>query len=241
MTESTKKGFDFARNSIYVADPTELTLVGGKGILPAEQSSSRDTADDPEHELWDPRLRDQITEEEIANVDAFGVLEPVLISKEGDLAVVVDGRGRVRRARAANKRRKARGEPLIKVSCVVVRQRGTALMGPMIAANEVRRDDSLPGKIEKAKRVLARGVSEDDTAVMFGVKASTLRSWLAYEDNATAEVKRAVEAGAISQTAGLKLATKVKDPEKQRETLAGAVAGSRGKPATVNEVRRSNA
>lgn len=215
-----KKAFDLARNSIYVADPaTDLALIGGiTANLPAEQQGDADTGDGPDHDLWDPRLLDVISEEFIASIDAFGVLEPILIAKIDDMAVVVDGRQRVRAARVVNLRRKARGEPAIKVEAKVVRRPGLGLMGAMVTANEARRDDNLLAKIEKLKRYMSRGVSVEDASIAFAISVPTAKGWLAFDDNATDALKDAAARGTVSVTAAAEIA-RVKDPEKQVAAL----------------------
>jgi len=61
-------------------------------------------------------------------------------------------------------------------------------------------------------------VSVEDAAVIFGKKAKTVKGWLAFEDNATAETKKAAENGRLSPTAAATLA-RIKDPDEQRAQL----------------------
>ncbi len=171
-TATTKKAFDLARNSIYVASPDELCIIGGQR-LPANERGPIDTDHKKgEHELYDERLETiEVTDAEVANVDYYGVMEPVIIAKDPEtgVPVVVDGRGRVRRGRRANILRAQRGEPLLKIECKVIRSSGTRLLGAMIALNEVRNDDGPIVKLSKAKQLMERGVSEEDAAVTFGL------------------------------------------------------------------------
>lgn len=227
----SKKAFDLARNSIYVAKPEELCIIGGGRYLPDNEVSALDTVHkEGEHELWDPRLRNMMTPESIANIDAFGVQTPIIIVKLDDVPTVVDGRGRVRRARLANLLRKARGEPPISIECKVARPRLGGLTGLMIACNEVRDDDGIPAKIIKLRLLLSRGVSEHDAAVIFGASLGTVRGWLRYADNATPELRAAVEAGAVSPSAAITVSRR--DPEAQRAALATGAKSAR-------EVRRA--
>jgi ParB family chromosome partitioning protein len=236
---STKKGFEFARNSIYVADPAELVIVGGKS-LPPDERGHLDTEVDESHELHDERVDMPLAEETIANIDAYGVMVPILIAKVGDdgLAYVVDGRQRVRAARVVNARRKKRGEPPIKVDAKVRRATGeSSLLGAMVSTNEVRVGDDVPTKIAKAKRMLARGVSVEDTAVSFGCSLSTLQQWLHYDDHAIPQVKAAVDSGRLSQSAGATIA-RLKDPDRQAEALQSiSVAGADGKKPSLRAAR----
>lgn len=237
---SNKKAFDLSRNSMYVASPDELCIIGGQ-VLPDDERGPLDTDHKKgEHDSWDERLADVITEASVANVDYYGVLEPVIIAKdpESGLPIVVDGRGRVRRARRANLLRKQRGEPPISINCVMQRATGVRLIGVMIAANEVRTGDSQLVKLEKAKRLMARGVSEDDAAVTFGLDPEYFRILLAYDDAATPEVKEAAASGEISPTAAVDLVRNAKSPEAQTKALAEVRETTRatGKKPTVKQV-----
>lgn len=217
---SSKKAFDLSRNSIYVADPTtDLRIVGGTRLL-GEERSELDTDDNESHPLWDSeRLDEPLTEEFIANIDAFGVIQSITIAKLDDVATVVDGRTRVRAARVVNARRKKRGEPLITIECKMRRTDATGLMGAMIATNEARKNDEVMAKMAKARKYLARGVSEEDVARTFAISGETLKGWLAFDDNATIETKKAVSQGRVSASAAAELA-RVRDPEKQAAALS---------------------
>lgn len=236
MTMSSKKAFDTNYTSAPVFLPDELCIIGG-AILPTDERGPLDTEHKKgEHDLWDERLLVKITDEEVANVDFYGVIEPPVVSKDPvtGLPCVVDGRGRVRRARRANLLRKKRGEPLISIQCVTQRATGTNLMGIMIAANEVRQDDGPLVKLEKAKRFMARGVSEADAAVTFGLDLDYFRLLLAYDDAATPEVKEAVSGGEMSATAGIALVQTAKSDEAQNKALANVRENAKtGKKTTV--------
>lgn len=223
MTATNKHGrsFDFARGNLWSIDPDDLCIIGGKR-LPADERGSIDTDDGPDHDLYDERVAEPLTEEFVNNVDAHGVDTPVLIVKLGDVATVIAGRKRIRAARVVNARRKKRGEPPIKVDAKLKRASGSGLLAAMITENEARTNDGILTKIEKLKRLMNRGVAIDDAAIHFNVSASTVKGWLAFEDNATAETKAAARAGRLSASAAAELA-KVVDPDKQREKLAQVV------------------
>ena len=210
------------QNTMWTFDPDDLCVIGGKK-LPAAERGSIDTDDDEEHELYDPRILEPLTEEFILNIDAHGVDTPIVIAKINDIPVVVFGKTRVRAARVVNRRRKARGEPPIKIDCKVKRGNATSLLAAMIVENEARRDDGILAKIDKLKKLMARGVAVEDAAVIFGKKVKTVKGWLAFEDNATTETKKAAESGRLSPTAAAMLA-KIKDPDEQRKTLEGMLA-----------------
>jgi len=225
MSNTSKKAFDLSCNSAYVATPDQLCLIGGR-CLPKNQRGPLDTAHKPgEHELYDERLTTIEIDDrdpDVANIDAYGVLSPVLIAKDKETGypVVVDGRQRVRRARLANLRRAARGEKPISINCMVIRSVGTRLLGAMIAANEVRDDDSPLVRLGKAKALMERGVSEEDAAMTFGLELPYFRQLLAYDDTAIDAVKHAVASGELSPTAAVEMVKVAKTPKAQKEALA---------------------
>ncbi len=223
---NNRRAFDFARGNLWSVDPMELCIVGGKD-LPTDEHGPLDTDHGPEHDLYDERVREALTAEFVNSIDAHGVDTPILIVKLDDVATVIAGRKRVRAARIVNARRKKRGEPPIKIDCKLKRTSGAGLLAAMITENEARTDDGLLTKIEKLKRLMSRGVSPEDAAIHFSVGVATVKGWLAFEDNATAETKAAARAGRLSASAAAEL-TKISDPEKQREKLA-LMIGSGGK------------
>jgi hypothetical protein len=214
---NSKRSFDFARNTMWTIDPDDLCIVGGKA-MPAAERGSIDTDDGEEHELYDPRILEPLTEEFILNIDAHGVDTPILIAKIDDVPVVIAGKTRVRAARVVNRRRKSKGEPPLKIDCKIKREKTSQLLAAMIVENENRHDDGIPAKIDKLKKLMGRGVSTEDAAVVFGVKVKTVKGWLAFEDNAITETKKAAEAGRLSHTAAATLA-RIKDPDEQRAQL----------------------
>ena len=118
-----------------------------------------DTPDGPEHSLWQPRLatlKATITEEWTASLEAYGVLEPVLVRKNGDRVEVVMGRRRVLGARVVNARRAEAGQPPMLVTCMIYRGDDKKSSGAVIAENEGRVDDS---PVIRAKNVQRLGQS----------------------------------------------------------------------------------
>jgi len=214
---NNRRAFEFARGNLWSIDPHDLRIIGGIR-LPADERGPLDTDDGESHDLYDERVGEALTEEFVNSIDAHGVDTPILIVKLDDVATVIAGRKRVRAARIVNVRRKKRGEPPIKVDCKLKRASGSGLLAAMITENEARTNDGLLTKIEKLKRLMNRGVSPEDAAIHFNVSASTIKGWLTFEDNATAETKAAARAGRLSASAAAELA-KVADPDKQREKL----------------------
>lgn len=218
-SKNSKRSFDFARNTMWSIDPEDLCIIGGKLYLDGDERGPLDTNDDADHELFDNRICDPLTEEFVANIDALGVDTPIQIAKINDVAVVIAGKTRVRAARVANRRRKVRGEPSLKIDCKIKRGTTTSLFIAMIAENENRHDDNVLSKIEKLKKLQNRGISEEDCAVAMGVSLQSIKGWLAFDDNATDETKKAAKTGRLSPSAAATLA-RIKDPDAQRKQLA---------------------
>jgi ParB family chromosome partitioning protein len=229
-----KKAFDLGRDSVYTADPaTQLRIVGGRVHLTGDELGELDD-DRTGHTLYDRlSLTTEIDEDEIANVDAFGVLQPIIVAKDPDdgLANVVVGRGRVRKARLANIRRAARGMPLIKIRCISRSVGDLDAVGVIISENEHRRVTSVLEKIEKAKLYQAIGADNERIAQAFRVKPKTVIGWLAFDENAIKETKAAVSRGDLSASAAGVVAA-IRDPEKQAAELARMLAAP-GKKTVV--------
>jgi ParB-like chromosome segregation protein Spo0J len=158
---------DGKRETMFRVDPATLTIIG------------LDTDDGPEHQLWDERIKDPLNESMVKNIMALGVIEPIIVVVEGSgdsrRAVVVDGRGRTRHAREANRLLKERGEPGLVVP--VVAEKGMSEKDQQLLAvslNEIRRDDPTMVKAAKAARMKQRGSSSQDIALAFGVDPQTV-------------------------------------------------------------------
>jgi hypothetical protein len=227
MTKKTKttskKAFDLARDSVYVADPiSELRICGGAGVLPDDEAGDLDTEPGPDVPVRDlKRLKRPLQASFVTNIGRDGVRVPILICKIDDVATVVAGKSRVRAARRANRARAAQSEglPPMRIRCVMQRDASSvAILATMISENNARQDDDLADRIEKLKQYLAAGASEADAATSFNVQQSTIRGWLDYDDHATDETKRAVRDGRVQASTAAELA-KIKDPDAQRVAL----------------------
>jgi ParB family chromosome partitioning protein len=211
--------------------PENLTIVG----IDTDHKSMKD------HHLYDPRIKLPVNEEDVLNILEYGVLEPVLVTKEDDKVIVVDGRQRVRAAREANKRLKKQKEPQILVDLVVKRGDEGRLFGISIAGN-VRKDDGILEKAAKAQALLDRGYPEEDIAVAFAVSKTAVKQWLSLIECAP-EVRKLVEDGKISASAAVKLSKLDKAEQKEqaaemvktgKTTAADAQARTKTKSAKKN-------
>jgi hypothetical protein len=225
---TTKKAFDLPRDSVYAADPiAELRICGAKGVVPADEAGDLDTPPGPDIPVKDlRRLRKALNPLFKENVDKRKSHTPIVIAKIDDVATVLEGKRRVRAARASNRKRMKDGRPLIKIRCVMQRDvTPLAIMATVISGNNAREDDVLSDKIEKLLAFLEMGASEEDAAVEFNVGVDRIRDWLDYNDRATDRVKAAVDDGKIPASTGLELA-KIKDVDKQHATLDKLLAGT---------------
>lgn len=174
-----KIAFDAPRGSVFMIDPESLVLV-----------------DDKEHPLYDPRVNADLNPSFVKNVTVRGVIKPVIIRKEGDKAIVIDGRQRVRAAREANKKINAEGGVTLRIPCIIKRTDDDTAASMMVELNEHRVADGLVTKAFKAQRLLNRGLSNEAVADSFGVSTSTLRNWLLLAD-CHPKVRAAVEDGRV--------------------------------------------
>lgn len=181
-----------------------------------------DTDDGPEHFLYDPRIHDPLDEHEIASIDYHGVLEPVLVLRDGKRFLVVAGRGRVRKAREAKKRQIARGDKPIEVPCILQKGDDKDLWLRSRAENSGRHDDGpLRQAADAAKAIQKYGMTEAEYGASIGKSQSTISGYIALLDM-SAKVRAAVERGKITPTAAVKLRKLSK--EEQDEQLDKLVA-----------------
>lgn len=180
---AAKTAVDASRTNAWNIEPERLVLVT-----------------DPAHPMYDPRVHLPVDESLVLNVMHHGVIEPVIICKDGADLVVVDGRQRVKAACEANRRLLAEGKLAMFVTCMIRKGDDASLFGVMVSTNELRREDTPMGRAEKLQRFLAMGRSESEAVVVFGVTRQTIANWKALLDLAP-EVKQAVEHGVIGATA----------------------------------------
>lgn len=241
MSKAKKKGrsqADGTRRSYFVFDPAEVIIIG------------LDTKDGPEHPLFDGESNAHAAEKDaanIANVRTFGVLEPILFERDGNRILVVDGRTRVRWARAAAKLQKSAGEEVLVVPGLPKRGDGAMLYGISRAANTHRPDDTPLQNARNAQRLMDMGRSEPEVAVAFGVTPQTMKQWLALLQ-LDPKVQRAVERGmAVGAAAPLAKLPKAEQVAKLAElgsakptarAVANKLRADQGKPARQTPAHR---
>lgn len=198
MTEEKRvkrQALDGTRVNAFAMAPEDLTIVG------------IDTNDGPEHPLWQPRvktLKRTITAAWVQNILKLGVLETVLVRKNGPRIEVVAGRRRVLGAREANKTLVEAGAFPMRVNCMVRKGGDGDAMDAMIAENEGRLDDSPVVKAQTVARYLTLGRSEEEIAVIMSLtvaQVKNLQTLLELSDN----VQKLVDERRLGLTAALTL------------------------------------
>lgn len=204
-------------------DPFDLVIIGV------------DTEDGPDHYLYDAEsnAHDAESDEEmIANVRTVGILEPILFERDGERKLVIDGRSRVRWARAAAKLQKKAGEPVLEVPCIVKRGSNAEMYGISRAANRRRPEDSPVSQAKQLQRMIDMlGGDEATAAVRLAIaqpKAKKLLALLTTDP----KVQRAVERGMTLDSAA-KLA---KLPRAEQAAKLEEIQATGAKP-TASRVR----
>lgn len=190
------------RTNAYNMDPKDLTLITDKA-----------------HPLFDPRVNMSVDEAMVRSIMFQGIIEPVVVAREGEKILVVDGRQRVKAALEANMRLEKEGKEPIRVTCVVRRGNESDLFGVSISANENRQDDTPLNRASKCQKYLNMGRSEEEAATAFGVTVTCVKQWMKMLECAPA-VRKAVEEGKIAASAAAVLSDL--PHEEQVKALEGA-------------------
>lgn len=228
-----------SRGTYYRARPRELIVIG------------LDTADGPEHPLYDPRIHLPISEPQIRNVATFGITTPTkaqrfkgtLKLRDGsevkDPLITVDGRQRVRKARIVEDRQLAAGtDPKDTIMVPVIIEAGDdAHLFAISRVGNVFVADGPLTTAQNVQRYLAMGKSVQDAADAFSVSEQTIRNYQAlleaHKDVIDAMVKEEISTTAALQIVGL-------PQEQQKEVLEEIKSEERetGKKATVERVKK---
>lgn len=213
-----KQALGYSRTNAFKIPFEEVVLVG------------LDTEDGDEHPLYDERVHDAPDEVLVLSIMFVrGLIQPIVVRKNGPNVECVVGRRRVLAGREANRRFAERGEHSILATCIVARANDSELRGMMIAENEIRRNDDPVGKARKLERFL-RGNSVDDAAIVFGVTKTTIGNWRKLLDT-TELVQAAVSSGIISASAAQKLA---KLPHDEQDAKLAKLTEKGGKPTIAD-------
>lgn len=194
----------------YAFDADDLFVVG----------LDKDAPDCPEllSEVQKRRLKKPLDPDRVKQYAAFGVLQSVTFKTVDAKPVIVDGRGRVRYARAASKILEDRGEPRLVVRGIPTTAEGDRLSATVSVANTADRLSPLDEAIEMA--LLADKYEPAQVAEVFGCGEATVKNRLKLLTLAP-ELRDAVGLGQITATAALKLADL--DPDAQKTALADMI------------------
>lgn len=193
MGERKHQALNGKRLNAFGMFPEDLTIVG------------LDTDDGPEHPAYDERIHLPLSEPFVLNVERFGVLEDVLVRKNGPRVEVLVGRQRVRAQREVNARRAKLGlEPRrIRVN---IRQAASdaEVVAVIVSENEHRRQDDPIVRAKKAARIISFGGNEEDVALAFGITKPHAKNLLGLLDLDTA-VQKLISSGELKWSAAIQL------------------------------------
>lgn len=207
------------KKDLLLFDPDDLVIV-----------------EDEASALRDDRAKLPFKERTVLSIMARGVLLPIIVRKNPDTGKteVVDGRGRTKACREANKRLKKEGRDPIMIPATVKRTSALDSLAMMITANEDRDEDTPLNRAKKAARFLDLGGTEEDACVAFGISKATLKNMIGLLD-APAVVRRAVESGAVTASDGYKLAKlEPKEAAEKAEKLKTEAPRTPGKKRSTN-------
>jgi hypothetical protein len=190
---------DMASSGIIDLDPDEIVIIG------------RDTADGPEHWLYDERAKLAVNPDMARHISVHGVVTDVIVIRmrskgaksAQDIYAVNEGRQRVINARAAKLITSC--IPNLKVRCRIMAYEGVKSFMLARALNSYRVTDGPLANARNAKQLLDAKIPLDDVLHTFGVQDQTLKYWLRLLST-SAKVRTAVESGRLSGIAGASLA-----------------------------------
>ena len=199
MAKTAKEG---TRANIYYLPPEKLKLVTDKAS-----------------DLYDPRVNEPPSDEFVANIKHFGVLEPVGCRKNPETAEleVVFGRKRVMACIAANKELKKEGAALLQVPIVFKRGDGATMIDFMVSENEAREADSPTHRAAKMAKLLDKGRTEAEVARSFCVSIGTVKNMISLME-APKQIRDAADSGEITVSEAYKLSKL--EPGEAKDRLA---------------------
>lgn len=186
---------------------------------------------EPDHPLYDERVHDPIDDAMVRNIMKFGVIEPVVISRDpatGRVDVVA-GRQRVKCAREANHRLHEAGQaPILVPTTIRKTYDGAELAAVAVSENEIRRPDGPMVKARKMRHLETMGHSIAQIAVAFGCTEKTVENTTALLDCGK-PVQKAVEGGLIGISDVKYLARLNRDQQTAKvEEIVKSVVGKEG-------------
>lgn len=185
---------------------------------------------DKVHPLYDERVALPVPDWLIESVIEHGVLQPVVLRRNGHLFEVQDGRQRVKAVIAANKRLANQGsDKVILVPCMLRKDDDQSAAKIMVAINEQRQSDTPIVRAKKAQRMLdMQGIPKFEVARQFAISVPMLEELLRLLE-ASPEVQSMVESGQVALTAASRLTALPRDQQKaaMEEIKASGMAVTR--------------
>lgn len=192
------------RRDALAFDPEDIRLIG---LDPQPKGDTSDPTKDP---LYDPTVTRPPLESFVLNIQELGVLEPVIVENRGKLAdgtadiVCVDGRDRIKGARAANERLKRAGLAPILVYAVLRKHKTDRdAVAAMDSANGQRRVEDPMTRAWKMQRAADYGHDPESIAQQWRCSASTVKNSLALLE-LHPKVQAAIQAQRVGPIAALR-------------------------------------
>lgn len=220
MGERKHQALDGKRLNAFGMFPEDLTIVG------------LDTDDGPEHPCYDERIHDKIDDAFVKNIERFGVLEDVLVRKNGPLVEVLVGRKRVLAQRMVNEKLVAQGQERRRVRVSLRQPTSDAeTLAIIVSENEQRHQDDPMVRAKKAARMVSFGGTEEDVSIAFGITRAHTKNLLGLLD-LDPKVQKMVSAGELRWSAAVQL----RDLTRKDQVVEVTKLVSAG--ASVEEARR---
>lgn len=217
---------DTTRASHLLMDPNGIRVIG------------IDTADGPEHPLYDERIKLPIDRALVDSIKLYGVVTPVLGQSNGDFTDCVAGRRRTIHARIASAELVAQGLAPLRIPVLLKRGDGVRMFGIARVENTNRVDDSPIVNAKNSQRMLDMGAQLSTVAVTLGVTEDTVKEWLKLLDT-TPEIQAQLHTGEMPATVGLTLATLPRSEQNQVMADIRSTLGAKPTGAQVTEAVRA--
>lgn len=207
------------RRDVFIGHDTDVTVIG------------LDTADGPEHPLYDPRITLPITDDDLASVAEYGVKQPVLCwrNPETKRVELIDGIQRTRWVRALNEGR----SPANKIRLPRLTEAGLTqeqAIDLKVVLNAFRKDNDHIAKGAIVEHLQRMGRTRERIRLLLnGVSLVSIDNWHRLYRNGTPELHAAVRAGKVQPSAGWEIAKGT--PEQQALALARVESHLNGESA----------
>jgi len=218
-----KKAFPTPTGTVFIFDPFDLVI---------EEDESKPSGDF--------RNRHVENAEEwgafVASIKLVGILQPVVVRKDGDKAVVTAGR---RRVRAARQIVREGGTCQVPATLKRTDDKNTALAG--VIENEQRRQSKPIEKAHAAQKLLDMGHPIETVAAVFSLSRQQLETNILPLLDLDEAVQVEVKAGEIPATGAVALTALPREAQKEAVAELKEEAKRTGKRTKNNDVRKKAA